>query len=519
MPKNVLTDWLPSQPVGAPPTVQNPELVFGIVGPIGVDLDGVIKSLTERLKQVNYAPQVIHLTDLMEDDRIAESIDKTSYYKKYTSLIKYANAFREIADEKAALAGLAVFEIRRIREQKTKDPDRPALGTAYIIRQFKRPEEIDLMRKVYGRKFIQISVYGSPNERRKKLIEKIKSYDLSPKNDTNVESEAIHLIDIDHNQVDDENGQRLSDVFHLGDVFVDGIDASKADQTLQAFVKAFFGFNGASPTKDEYGLYTATAAALRSIDLSRQVGAAIFSSRGEVISLGCNEVPKAGGGTYWVDGEGEKFRDFEKGSDPNQKRRDEIIYDFVERMSKEQLLSTALKKLPDVKSRVDAIMGRRPVKEAQIMDIIEYGRIIHAEMSAITDAARLGKGIQDGTLYCTTFPCHLCAKHIVASGIRRVVFLEPYPKSYAQELHGDSITFEKDESQKVLFEPFMGISPRRYRDIFEKKKRKYSDGKAREWWLDIPSPMLEDKGPTYLENEMPYIYVALRNLGNATKTE
>ncbi|MDN3612645.1 hypothetical protein QWZ16_23945 [Vibrio ostreicida] len=26
------------------------------------------------------------------------------------------------------------------------------------------------------------------------------------------------------------------------------------------------------------------------------------------------------------------------------------------------------------------------------------------------------------------FPCHNCAKHIVASGIKRVVYVEPYPK-------------------------------------------------------------------------------------------
>jgi deoxycytidylate deaminase len=47
----------------------------------------------------------------------------------------------------------------------------------------------------------------------------------------------------------------------------------------------------------EYGLFLAKAAALRTLDLSRQVGAAIFSDKGEIIALGANEVPKAGGGT------------------------------------------------------------------------------------------------------------------------------------------------------------------------------------------------------------------------------
>ena len=41
-------------------------------------------------------------------------------------------------------------------------------------------------------------------------------------------------------------------------------------------------------------MFAAKAAALRTLDLSRQVGAAIFSADGEIISMGSNEVPKAG---------------------------------------------------------------------------------------------------------------------------------------------------------------------------------------------------------------------------------
>ena len=107
-------------------------------------------------------------------------------------------------------------------------------------------------------------------------------------------------------------------MFHLGDIFVDGIDPAKASETIQRFIKAFFGDTKASPNKDEYGLYIAAAAALRSADLSRQVGAAIFSKEGEIISIGCNEVPKAGGGTYWIDDDPPIFRDIEIGADANQ---------------------------------------------------------------------------------------------------------------------------------------------------------------------------------------------------------
>ena len=82
--------------------------------------------------------------------------------------------------------------------------------------------------------------------------------------------------------------------------------------------------------------------------------------------------------------------------------------------------------------------ARKASKNLKSWTCLEFKCIIHAEMSAISDAARKGVAIQGATLYSTTFPCHLCAKHIVASGIKRVVYLEPYPKSYANALHGES---------------------------------------------------------------------------------
>jgi deoxycytidylate deaminase len=90
-------------------------------------------------------------------------------------------------------------------------------------------------------------------------------------------------------------------------------------------------------------------------------------------------------------------------------------------------------------------MKRKKISDSQFMDALEYGRIVHAEMSAISDAARNGRAIKDTVLYSTTFPCHMCAKHIVAAGIAKVIFLEPYPKSLASDLHSDSIEIENSD--------------------------------------------------------------------------
>ncbi|CTQ46534.1 anti-phage dCTP deaminase [Roseibium aggregatum] len=478
---------------------KNPELIFGLVGPIGVDLDFVMEKLCSELDLLNYKTHKIRLSDKMKAFDVDVKIDKESFLSYYDTQITFANKFREKCGSPAAMAGLTISEIRNIRAQ-FGDEETPLLGNAFIVRQFKRPEEIQILRKTYGRKFVLISVYLDEESRKKELIHKIQNFNFDKINEHQAQIDAVKLIQRDQNEETEKLGQRVSDIFHLGDVFVYGKNNEKSHKTIRRFLRAFFGHNGTSPTKSEYGMYTAAAASLRSIDLSRQVGAAIFSQDGDVISLGCNEVPKAFGGTYWDDDDADKFRDFEKNEDRNQSRKYEIINDLIKILiSKDVIPETDQFNHSNL---LEKITNSNILKGAQIMDIIEFGRIIHAEMCAITDAARLGKPIKDSFLFCTTFPCHMCAKHIVSSGIKKVFFLEPYPKSYAKELHNDSITFSEEEAdKKVLFQPFIGISPRRYRDIFEKNKRKDEIGKAKEWKEGSPFPCIEDRSSSYISNE------------------
>ncbi len=126
-----------------------------------------------------------------------------------------------------------------------------------------------------------------------------------------------------------------------------------------------------------------------------------------------------------------------------------------------------MKKFDSKSERDDELLnrGRELFAGSALMDIMEFGRAVHAEMEALLSAARSGTSPVDGTLYTTTFPCHNCAKHIVAAGIRRVVYVEPFPKSKAIDLYGDSITLT-DSKNKVKFEPFSGIGPRRFFDLF-----------------------------------------------------
>jgi deoxycytidylate deaminase len=478
--------------------ISSPELIIGLVGPIGVDLEAVTTCLGEQLHRVGYKHKVIRVSDIMRFDAADGDRSQTGYVERIKSLIQYANQFCEQHKSNAALAALAISAIRGARQSITGRGTEPAPKTAYIIWQLKRSEEIYVLRKTYGRKFVQVSVYLSEEKRIKKIAEKIRRGDPCGSSVTVYEQEAKNLVRQDFDEREIEAGQRVSDIFHLGDAFVYGDDEEKIERTVTRFIQALFGNNSISPNKDEYGLYLAAAASLRSADLSRQVGAAIFTKSGEIISLGSNEVPKATGGTYWSDSGHAIYRDVECGIDANFMRKREILADTLTRLQKLGLLNIAEDELSSI---VANILDEGEIKNSQLMDIIEFGRMMHAEMSAIVDAARLGRSIKDATLYCTTFPCHMCAKHIVGSGISRVVFLEPYPKSYAEDLHNDSITIEEEAGEKVVFQPFIGISPRRYRDIFEKSKRKNGKGEAQKWYASEPTPMIEDRSASYIRNE------------------
>lgn len=64
----------------------------------------------------------------------------------------------------------------------------------------------------------------------------------------------------------------------------------------------------------------------------------------------------------------------------------------------------------------------------------EICRATHGEMNALIQAGLYGSSTRGATLYCTTFPCAICAKAILNAEIVEVRYLEPYPDDLAAEL-------------------------------------------------------------------------------------
>jgi len=366
------------------------------------------------------------------------------------------NEARKLSGENSILAALAISEIIKWRKLSTLPADK---GRAFIVRQLKHPHEAYLLRKVYEEGFHLIGVYGPPAVRLQHLEEE---EGLSPEN-------AQKLVDDDEYE-GLEYGQKVRETFHLSDVFVRATSTDTASDDVSTQIERFFallfGDNIHTPTKDEYGMFLAYSSGLRSAQLSRQVGAAILTPSGEVLSVGTNEVPKGGGGQYW---EGDK---------PDRRDHQEPKGDSTDYMRREVVTEVLEELLPTWKDRAPAqqesTLARvlAELKHARITNLTEFGRAVHAEMEALSAAVRVGVSVKGATFYTTTFPCHNCTKHIVAAGIARVVYIEPYPKSLARDLHGDSISIDEVNpvksagGSKVSFEAFVGVAPRRYADLF-----------------------------------------------------
>ena len=58
-------------------------------------------------------------------------------------------------------------------------------------------------------------------------------------------------------------------------------------------------------------------------------------------------------------------------------------------------------------------------------------RTNHAEMNAITQAAKHGKSVEGAIAYVTNMPCTTCAKALITTGIKRVVIFSDFHDTQA----------------------------------------------------------------------------------------
>ncbi len=449
---------------------QRPELVIGLVAPIGTPLEGFTGALERALHERRYATRVHRLTALLERDAApcgGEEPVGSESFKRYMRLMTQGDQLRERTKAPDILALYAALSIGEMRVEQRGA--KPMPGTAHIVRQLKHPEEVYRLRSIYGDAFLLLGLYCPPEIRERHLEDK------------GISSAEIRVLMQRDEEESSKYGQKLAETFHLADAFVEVLGAAmqrderpRLVDELERFLNLLFGRGVVTPTRDEFAMFIAYAAALRSSSLARQVGAAIVSPEGELISTGTNEVPMYGGGQYWGERGDPDHRDHAEGVDLSDRKKYELVSEILAKLDPEWHTLDADQRAGRTEQALINLKG------TQLLSLTEFMRAVHAEMEALSAAARAGVRVRRATLYSTTFPCHNCAKHIVAAGIDRVIYIEPYSKSRALEMHGDAITLDRAGEGKVRFLPFVGVAPRKYLELFARSTKEGRKLKAKD---------------------------------------
>lgn len=532
-----LRDSLFHDPDPEIPLVQRVDksLVVAFVAAVGIDLECAENSAQKKLQDCGYKVVRIRVTKdvLPVLDQSVTREYPCGQFERFNTMMDAGNAAR--AKKGNWIIGAGIANAIALARNYSESPENKV---AYLVHSLKHPEEVRVLRRIYSAGFYLIGVHAPSEDRRAHLTKK-RGMTLD---------QANKLMDRDRkeNQI---YGQKLVDTFHLSDYFVGWResgrpeDLSFMENNISRFFEIVFGHPNRTPTFGEYAMFHAFSAALRSADLSRQVGA-VVTRRREILGSGANECPQAGGGLYWptLNKENQQFEDHPRGRDYTREKdanRHKLLELKVKVLSKSKeafvhVLDEAFSKLDDIQDEAhreviddlhdslrDELVRRLDVvlESSPIADLTEFGRVVHAEMEALLSCARKGVSTVDTTLFSTTFPCHNCAKHIVAAGVRKVVFIEPYLKSKAFELHDDAIEitypkpFDYEEMHKnqvkVEFEPFVGIGPRRFFDLFSMnlgvgkpvQRKDSKSGAATKWQDPIAEPRIQLSADSFLDRE------------------
>ncbi len=445
----------PDTPTSGRP--KGPELVIGLVTPIGTDTTALASNVKGCLSKFNYDAAIIKLSTAIPglEHRPSESEDE-----RVERLINAGDEFCKAHDgprgtgDPAALARLAVREIRRARLAMHRADGRTEAGgelaetarsrTAYILHSLKRPAEVELLRALYGDSFLLLGAQVTRASRRQNLSRR--ALRLRP----GISKDEIidRLITRDAEE-DDPVGQRVNDTYPESDYFLDDVDPTR-------FIDLLFG-QPIAPTIGEFAMYLAHASQARSLSASRKVGAAIVVGDA-VVATGFNDPPHG------------HQPDILIGTDASERAKQENVRDTLQRFAEAGLLADSHSRngKPEqetIRTALSALEG------GALLGVIEYQRAVHAEAKAIDDATVRGVSPTGGTLFVTTYPCHLCYKHALSVRLGEIRYIDPYSKSRAASMYPENV-------DKILL-PYAGVAPSLYMRVFDARPPFTSDSSGK----------------------------------------
>jgi len=448
-------------------SIDRPEIVVGLVGALGTRLEVAELALTAALAQVSYSCTTVRVSSLISETNLPFDGPRKKAKTTVDRLMDLGDELRIGVNHGGVAAALTVSRISNERaEQRPADFMGPneRQSHATMVRSLKHPEEVRLLRAVYGPRFVLVGIWSPQDEREREVDHRLT--ENHPEKDEHWRAKHVgRLLQRDEKDARSKLGQRVRDTFELADAYLSlqmGVDITDQANRL---IRLLLGAPFETPNWEEQAMFQASGARLRSADAGRQVGAVVVDADCELLVTGTNEVPKAGGGQYWRTDD-KDHRDFSIGYDANHRIKQDLVVDVLRSLKKDGGWLRKSKQILGVEQLTrEAVYG--PLASSRISDLLEFGRIAHAEMAAICTAARRGTPLRSGVMLTTTYPCHECARLIIAAGISRVIYIDPYPKSKVPEMYRYEVSDDGSRPQdKVNFDPFVGVAPRLYPAVF-----------------------------------------------------
>ncbi len=242
------------------------ELVIGLVAAVGTEVSLVVSCLEQELSRAGYEAVHIKVSSDVIPDLQNVDFDGEEEYERIDRLMTAGNQARRAASAKcgngdignAILAYGAAAQIFAKRETQIDGKHIPFTRKAFIIDSLKRPEEVETLRRIYPQGFILIGIDSARYLRFKHLTKTLQISD----------NDAENLMSRDENEATESHGQRVSKSFHLADFFVRLTNSDALRWDVRRMVELWFGCPTHTPTFDEFAMFLAFSAALRSADLS-----------------------------------------------------------------------------------------------------------------------------------------------------------------------------------------------------------------------------------------------------------
>lgn len=339
------------------------EIIIALVGPVGSGCSTTRELMAKELEdEFGYDTVHITLSDIIREhaDEISMPVpDDLSPTERIDWFQTAGNTLRERFSAEY-LVDRAIEKIAVERDQRQGYEENEGIRVilpvkrAYFLDSLKNPAELKRLRQIYGDLLWVVSVFA-PEEVR---LDRLKRRGMA-------EADAMYAMKRDLEE-EIKEGQKVSKIAHQASYFIrnssnnrDGLKPS-----IRRFLHTIFGIQLHTPTRDEKGMMEAASAAVRSACLSRQVGAAIYDKSGDLLGVGCNDVPKFGGGLYGEEGKDDNrcFR-WEENECHNDSRKKGLAQKIVSAVGVEGEAAAAV-----VESTMDG----------GVANLIEFSRSVHA---------------------------------------------------------------------------------------------------------------------------------------------